>query len=381
MFSPLFSQKTQRPLKIALVADWLVTYAGAERVLEEMLTIFPEADVFAVVDFLPAEERHFLKGKTVTTTFIQKLPLAKKHYRSYLPLMPLAIEQLDLRGYDVILSSHHAVAKGVLASPDQLHLCFCHSPMRYAWDLQHQYLEQSNLTRGLRSWVTRYLLHKLRLWDFCSASRVDHFIAISHYIQRRIEKTYRRTSTVIYPPVSCDDFPLHEGKEDFYLAASRLVPYKRMDLIVEAFAKTPKRRLVVIGAGPDLEKLRKMAPANVSLMGWQPFSVLRESMQKAKAFIFAAEEDFGIIPLEAASCGTPVIAYAKGGACETLTEGLSALFFKEQTPQSLLDALERFESRLPLDASKVRDSVSHFDKTRFRHELYCFVKERWDAFC
>lgn len=334
-------------MKTALICDWLVTYAGSERVLEAILECFPDADLFAVVDFIPPAERGFLRHKPVTTTFIQKLPGAKKRYRSYLPLMPLAIEQLDLSGYDLILSSSHAVAKGVLTGPDQLHFSYIHSPMRYAWDLQHQYLAESGLTRGLRGMIAKYLLHRLRLWDQRSAQGVDYFMANSHYIARRIQKAYRRPATVIYPPVDVERFTPGSRKEEFYFTASRLVPYKKVSLIVEAFAALPDKKLIVMGDGPEFAKIQKKATPNITLLGHQPTAALIDHLQRAKAFVFAAEEDFGILPVEAAACGTPVIAFGKGGALETIRglgeENPTGVFFAEQTVASLHDAITAFE--------------------------------------
>ncbi len=300
--------------RIAVVHDWLVTYAGAERVLEQILRCYPEADLFSLVDFLPEGGRGFILDKPVTTSFVQGLPFARKKYRAYLPFMPLAVEQFDLSGYDLVISSSHAVAKGVLTGPDQLHLCMCYSPIRYAWDLQHQYLRESGLDRGLKGWMAKALLHYIRLWDTRTANGVDGFIAISGYIARRIRKAYRRESTVLYPPVDVADFPLRREKEDFYVTASRMVPYKKVDLIVEAFSSMPDKRLVVIGDGPDLAKVRAKAGPNVELLGFASADVLRDHLQRARAFVFAAEEDFGIAPLEAQACGTPVIACGRCGA-------------------------------------------------------------------
>jgi glycosyltransferase involved in cell wall biosynthesis len=365
-----------------VVHDWLVTYAGAERVLEQILVVYPEAELYTIVDFMPDEERSFLGGRRPRTSFIQRLPGARRHYRGYMPLMPLAIEQFDLSGYDLIISSSYAVAKGVLTGPGQLHLCVCYSPMRYAWDLQHQYLRESGLERGVRSWLARYMLHRIRTWDIRTANGVDDFIAISRFVARRIWKVYRRKSVVIYPPVDVNGFSFRGDKEDYYVTASRMVPYKRMDLIVEAFAAMPQRTLVVIGDGPDTSKVRAKSTSNVHILGRQPFSVLRDHLQRAKAFVFAAEEDFGIAPLEAQACGTPVIAYGKGGALESI-RGLSepvptGIFFEEQTVPAIADAVERFErdgSRI--DPKACRQNALRFGPERFRAEFAEYVNQRW----
>ena len=365
-------------MRVAIVHDWLVTYGGAERVLEQMLMLYPDASVYSMLEFVPPEQRAFLGGRRVHTTFIQRLPGARRRYRQYLPLMPLAVEQLDLSGYDLVLSSSYAVAKGALTGPDQLHLCMCYSPMRYAWDLQHQYLRQAGLLSGPRSALTRYLLHRLRAWDLGTANGVDGFIAISRFIARRIWKVYRRDAAVIYPPVSVDDFQLAESKQDFYVTASRLVPYKRIDLIVEAFSTMPERTLVVLGDGPEARKLEAKAGPNVRLLGYQPADVLRRHLQEARAFVFAAEEDFGIAPLEAHACGTPVIAFGKGGASETI-RGLDApeptgVFFQEQTVPALVGAVKQFErSASRISAEACRANAQRFTPERFREELRHYI--------
>jgi glycosyltransferase involved in cell wall biosynthesis len=371
--------------RIAIVHEWLVTNAGSERVLEQMLAVFPEADLYCTVDFLPERDRGFLHGRRPTTSAIQRLPGARTHYRHYLPLMPLAVEQFDLSAYDIVISSSHAVAKGVITGPDQLHVCYCHSPMRYAWDLQHQYLRESGLTRGARSWATRWLLHRMRLWDVRTAHGVDRFVANSGYIARRIEKVYGREAAVIYPPVNVDSHALHERKEDFYLTASRMVPYKKIDLIVEAFSGMPDRTLVVIGSGPDFEKIRSRAGPNVRLLGYQPDPVLRDHMQRARAFVFAAEEDFGIIPVEAQACGTPVIAFGKGGALETVRDILqprpTGVLFHEQTAAAVGSAVFSFEaSEGRFSAGACRLNALRFGEERFRRELDLFLRDSYDRF-
>jgi glycosyltransferase involved in cell wall biosynthesis len=368
-------------MKIAIVHDWLVTYAGSEKVLEQLLLLYPDADLFSMVDFLPEGKRDFILNKQVTTSFIQKLPKAKKAYQKYLPLMPLAVEQFDLSAYDLVISSSHAVAKGVITGPDQLHLSYVHSPMRYAWDLQHQYLRESGLDKGLKGWITKYLLHRLRKWDVNTGNRVDVFVANSRFIQRRIDKVYRRDSVVIYPPVAVEDFTLCEAKEDYYFTASRMVPYKKMDLIVQAFTQMPHKRLKVIGAGPEYDKIASIAKGydNIELMGYQPFNVLKATMEKAKAFVFAAEEDFGITPVEAQACGTPVIGFAKGGLLDTVIDGKTGVFFKQQTVESLVEAVDRFES-LSFDAASIRQHACRFSNEVFKTTFSSFVEQQWSLF-
>ncbi len=366
-------------LRVAIVHEWFITYAGAERVVEQMLNVFPQADLFAVVDFLPPDERWFIKDKKVNTSFVQKLPLARKLYRSYLPFMPLAVEQFDVSGYDLVISSNHAVAKGVITGPDQMHICMCYSPMRYAWDLTHQYLRESGLNSGLKSWLTRILLHRVRMWDYRTANGVDEFIAISDYIARRINKVYRRPASVIYPPVNVDKFELSRNKKDFYFAASRMVPYKKMDLIVEAFTRLGDRQLIVAGEGPQLQKVKKLAGPNITFLNYLPFETLKKYLSEARAFVFAAEEDFGIIAVEAQACGTPVIAFGKGGAAETVQEGVTGLFFDRQEPDSLIAAIRRFEKLEPsLNSEKIREHTRRFVPERFRREFSGFVARALD---
>lgn len=372
-------------LKIAIVHDWLVTYAGAEKVLEQILHIYPDADLYSTVDFLEEGQRHFILQKKVETSFIQRLPFAKKKYRNYLPLMPLAVEQFDLSNYDLVISSSHAVAKGVLTGPNQLHISYVHSPIRYAWDLQHQYLHESGLDRGVKGLIAKYLLHKVRLWDYRTANGVDYFLANSHFISRRIWKVYRREATVIYPPVDVNSFSFFEKKEDFYLTASRMVPYKKIDLIVEAFREMPDKRLIVIGDGPDFDKIKSKAGKNVQLLGYQPFEVLLDYMQRARAFLFAAEEDFGIIPVEAQACGTPVIAYAKGGALETVrgldSEKPSGVFFREQTVPSIIEGINLFEANEDsIQYEHCRENALRFSPERFREQFSDFVNEKVEEF-
>lgn len=368
-------------MKIAIIHEWFDSYAGSEKVLEQMLKVYPEADLYAVVDFLPKDKRNFILNKNVITTFIQNLPKAKSKFRKYLPFMPLAIEQLDLSGYDVVISNSHCVAKGVITGPNQLHISYVHSPIRYAWDLQNQYLEEANLKHGLKGWIAKIILHYMRLWDYRTSNNVDYFLCNSKYIAKRIQKCYRREARVIYPPVAVDDFNMYTKKEDYYLTASRMVPYKKIDLIVEAFSKMPDKKLVVIGEGQQFEKVKAKAKNNIVLLGYQPFEVLKEKMQKAKAFVFAAEEDFGIVPVEAQACGTPVIAYGKGGALETVVnydkEKPTGLFFKEQTVDSIVRAVNKFEKNQNLFfPENCRRNAEKFNEERFKKEFKTFVEEK-----
>ena len=369
-------------MKVAIIHDWLVTYAGAERVLEQLLQLWPQADLYSLIDFLPADQRQHILHKTVHTSFIQKLPRAKKNYRHYLPLMPLAIEQFDLGGYDLVISSSHAIAKGVLTGPNQLHICYCHTPIRYAWDLQHQYLQQSGLDKGVKGAITRYLLHKIRNWDVRTANGVDVFIANSHYIARRIHKVYRRDATVIYPNVDTLTFKPADPiqKDDFYLTASRMVPYKKIDVIVQAFNAMPDKKLVVIGDGPDMDKIRAQAGPQIQLLGYQDHSVLVDYMQRARAFVFAAEEDFGIVPVEAQACGTPVIAFGQGGAAETVIHGESGWLFHEQSPMAIQQAVLDFENQFHTPSSQIQAHAQQFSTARFKQQIQDLIQQKYQAF-
>ena len=367
--------------KIAIVHDWLPLYGGAERVLEQILLVFPQADIFSMIDAIPSEQRGFLQNKPVTTSFIQRLPGAKTRYRSYFPIMPLAVEQFDLSPYNLVISSSYSFAKGVLTGPDQRHLCYCHSPIRYAWDMQHQYLEQSGLAKGLKSFIVRLLLHYVRLWDYRTAAGVDAFAANSAYIARRIMKVYRRESEVIYPPVAIESFPLEERKEGFYLTASRMVPYKKIDLIAEAFSRMPEKKLIIIGDGPEMDRVRAKAGSNVELLGYRDNETLRSHLQRAKAFVFVAEEDFGIVPVEAQACGTPVIAFGRGGVAETVIPGKTGILFYEQSAESLAGAVRLFETGT-FSPTEIRQQAEKFSAEVFRQRFSEFVRRNcqgWEA--
>jgi glycosyltransferase involved in cell wall biosynthesis len=336
---------------------------------------------------LPEAERRVIQDKTVRTSFLQHLPFVKHKYRSYLPLMPIAVEQFDLSSYDLILSSSHSVAKGVLTTSNQIHICYCHTPMRYAWDLYHQYLREAGLDKGIKGRMAQIILHYIRMWDYTAAQRVDYFIANSKFIASRIKKNYNREAVVIYPPIDTDKYQLCSQKDDYYVTASRLVPYKKVDLIVEAFSRMPDKKLVVIGDGPDLSKVKSKASKNIELLGYQQDSALCEYLQKAKAFVFAAEEDFGILPVEAQACGTPVIAYGKGGVVETVNpfpmrddknrdtdKKPTGVFFDEQTIASLSDAVFRFEKLTDrFDCRDIRKNAEQFGKGRFKKEFKTYV--------
>ena len=373
-------------LKYALVHEWLTPKAtgGSELVVREILQHI-DAELYALIDFESTNPDSYLYKRTIGTTFLQHFPLARNGVQKYLPLLPLAIEQLDLRKYDVILSSSHAVAKGIITSPHQLHICYCHTPMRYAWDLTWDYLNGDRKGRGITGIITRYILHCLRQWDVVSANRVDYFIANSHHTARRIWRCYRREAKVIYPPVAVARFEklaVKRGdREDFYLTVSRLVSYKKIASIVRAFNQLQKP-LVVIGTGSQLKQIRALAQPNVRVLGWQPQQVVEEYMAKARAFVYAACEDFGIALVEAQACGTPVIAYNKGGAAETVKDIRehpqtgTGLLFPEQTVEAIASAVETFEKyQSQISIEQCCSQATKFSPKIFKQSYLEFVEQ------
>lgn len=372
-------------MKVAIVHDWCVVYGGAERVLEHIIDCYPDADLFSLIDVLPESQRGFLRGKTPKTSFMQKIPFIDKLYRKLIFLMPLAIEQFDLSEYDLVISSSYCVAKGALTGPNQTHVCYCHSPMRYAWDHYHEYLKELGLLKGPVSWFARWQLHRIRNWDVRSSNTVDSFVANSSFVRARIAKYYRRNSSLVFPPVDTGLFALEENKQDYYVTAGRFVPFKRLDIAVEAFTNMPEKKLVVIGDGPEMAKLKSKAGPNIEFVGFQPPEVVRSFLALAKAFIFPSEEDFGILPVEAQSCGTPVIAYASGGALETVIDLDSAfdteraatgLFFHHQNADSLCAGVEKFEAnRGKFSASAISKHAASFNPERFKRDLQLKIEE------
>ncbi len=317
---------------------------------------------------------------TVHTSFLQRLPQAKKHHRLFFPLYPLAIEQFDLREYKLIISSSYAVAKGVLNSSDQLHLCYCHTPMRYVWDLTFQYMEAAGYDKGLRSFIVRLIFHYIRMWDQLSAGRVNKFVANSHYIAHRIWKCYNREATVIYPPVDVDQFKIAAQRDNYFVTISRLVPYKRIDCIIRAFNKL-KLPLVIVGEGPSKKQLQKIADKNISFTGQVSHTERTRILEHARAFVFSAEEDFGIVNVEAQACGVPVIAFGRGGALETVEEKKTGLFFHRQHPDAIIETVERFmATEDSFDPHAIRKNAQRFPRSRFEKEFSEFVRQAWDEF-
>jgi glycosyltransferase involved in cell wall biosynthesis len=378
-------------MRTAIVHDWLDTWGGGENVLAELLQIYPHADLFTVVDFFPDDYRRRLNGARAQTSFIQHLPFARGHFRKYFPLMPRAVESFDLSRYDLVISSSHAVAKGARTSANQLHICLCYSPARYAWDLREQYLEQMGLDRGPIAWLARKQLERFRRWDLRSSARADRFVAISETIAQRIRASYGREAEVIYPPVDVAGLlavaqrQRPAQRECFYLTVSRLVPYKRVDLIVEAFTAMPERQLVVAGSGPELARITKRAGSNVRLLGQIDDAQRNHLLATARAFVFAAEEDFGIAPLEAQACGTPVIAFGRGGSLETI-RGLDAaqptgVFFSVQSAPAIRAAVEEFErSAARISDDACRENAQRFSADVFRERFTAYVDQQMVAF-
>ncbi|CAO4163500.1 glycosyltransferase [Methylorubrum populi] len=369
-------------MRVAIVHDWLYVVGGAERVLREILSCYPQADVFTLFDLLDQDSRNKIGLGTTRTSFIQKLPLLRRSHQIYLPLMPFAIEQLDLSDYDLVISSSYAVAKGIITGPDQVHVAYVHSPMRYAWDLQHAYLRESGVDRGLKGVLARILLHYMRLWDVRTASGPDALIANSDFVARRIRKIYGRTASRIYPPVSLCEAVSDLPRGRHFLVASRLVPYKNIDAIVEAFRALPELELVVAGDGSEAARLRRQAPPNVRFVGFVTDQELRRLMATARAFVFAAQEDFGIVPVEAQAEGTPVLALGRGGACETiLTQGpnRTGLFFDEPTAEAIAACIRTFVSiEGSFSRAACRAQAEQFSAERFRREFTAFVAAQMD---
>lgn len=359
-------------LKVAIVHYWLVNWRGGEKVLEALLLLFPRADIYAHVVDESVKDQH-LFGKSVRTTFIQSLPGAVNHYQKYLPLMPLALEQLDLREYDLVISSESGPAKGVVTGPGTVHICYCHSPMRYVWDMYPDYLESSSFLTRL---FMRPLIHYLKIWDRLSSDRVDHFIANSTFVAERIQKFYRRDAQVIHPPVDVSQFEVNEEKSDFYLVFGQLTEYKRADLAVEAFLANGKK-LIVIGEGEQYKRLKARETENVRILGRLSNEQCRVYLSEARALVFPGVEDFGMVPVEAMACGTPVIAYAVGGALETVKEGVSGVLFHEQTVAALNECLQRFESSVEkLDMQATRLHAEAFSTERFLREIEKFLASK-----
>lgn len=354
--------------KVAIIHDWLTNMGGAEQVIINFHKIFPEAPIYTTF-YTPDNLDDELKNIEVKTSFLQK---KKKiyHHQKYYPMMPLVFENFNLNEYDVVLSSSSCCAKGVLTRPETVHVCYCHTPMRYAWDQRDEYIQNS---KGIKRKLIKILLHYMRMWDYISANRVDYFIANSTEVQKRIKKHYGRDSIVINPPVRCNLFTISDKNEDYFLVLSRLVTYKRFDLAVKACSELGKK-LVVIGDGPERKNLESMANENVTFLGRQPDEVVKKYMSECKAVIYPGKEDFGIVPVEAQACGRPVIAYGKGGVLDSIIPDETGIFFQEQTVEALKEAIQEFETRT-FDKEKIRKHALEFDESVFREKMQKFIEQ------
>ncbi|SER47554.1 Glycosyltransferase involved in cell wall bisynthesis [Faunimonas pinastri] len=367
-------------MKVAIVSDSMSFYGGAERVLEQMFAVYPEADLFATLNVLPANQLDFLGDRRVQTSFLQRLPMVQHYHRYIFPLWGLAVEQLDVSAYDLVISTHHSVAQGVITRPFQTHVSYVHSPMRYAWDLQDQYLRQSRVIRGPLAWWARRVLHQVRLWDYAAAQRPDAIAVNSSFVRERVRKYYRRDARVIHPPVAVESFQPAETKDEpYYLSLCRLVSYKRVELLAQAFSRMPGRKLKIVGTGPELNILRRYASENVEVLGWQPAGAVRDLVAKASALVFGGVEDFGISLVEAQAAGVPVIAFGQGGARETVRTADKAhptgVLFREQTPESVVGAIAEFERNRDLFTPRnCRANAEAFSEDRFRRQFADFVE-------
>ena len=358
-------------MKVAIVHYWLHGMRGGERVIEALCELFPDADLFThIVDRSKLSDT--ISRREIHTTFISKLPFARSFYQKYLPLMPRALEALDLSAYDLVISSESGPAKGVITRPDSLHICYCHSPMRYIWDHYALYLKNSGFLARI---AFPEIAHRMRIWDVTSAARVDHFVANSTFIQRRIEKFYRRDSQVIHPPVSVEDFAAARtnSTQDYFLAAGELVGYKRFDLIVDACNRL-QVPLVIIGDGEERRALEKRAGETVTFLGHVGYTELKARFGECRALIFPGEEDFGIVPVEVMAAGRPVIAFGRGGAIDTVIEGQTGLLFEEQSVDCLVDAIQRFDAQA-FSSDAIQTHARKFSKSAFQEHFKAALRE------
>lgn len=371
-------------MKVALVHDWLTGMRGGERCLEIFCELFPEASLYTLLH-IRGSVSPIIEQRTIHTSFIGRLPFAKRRYRTYLPLFPIAIEHFNLKGYDLIISLSHCVAKGILPPPDALHLSYLFTPMRYAWDMFEDYFGKRG--KGLISG----LMHYLRMWDAMSSQRVDHFLCISNHVAKRIEKYYRRNAEVVHPPVDTKRFKMANRQEDFFLIVSNLSPYKRIDIAIEAFNRL-NYPLIIIGSGPELKRLQSKAGLNIKFLGWQKDDVVSDYYSKCRALIFPGEEDFGIVPLEAMASGRPVIAYGRGGALETIlsydqqaTKGKKSptgLFFDEPSADSLIAVVNRFTKlEKEFDPAEIRKHALQWDREIFKEKIKHLFTEKLEIQC
>ncbi|NQV53663.1 MAG: glycosyltransferase [Flavobacteriales bacterium] len=363
-------------MKVAFVHDWFTIPAGAEKVAREIIDVIQPSRIFALFNFMDfGSLQQITQGRGVRTSFLQNVPGAEEHYRHLAPLYPRAISRLDVSAEDVIISSSWMAAKGVQKRKGQIHISYCHTPMRFAWGLEETYLKKYGYNAGVKRLLAKVMIRRLKKWDSKTAVEVDHFIANSHFVADRIQQAYGRESTVIYPPVDTQRFKIHEAKKEYYFTAARFVDYKNLDLIIQAFNKLPGQKLLIAGRGPMEKHLRKMAGPNIDFLGWVSDEQLVYYMQRAKAFVNASIEDFGIAGLEAQSCGTPVIALGKGGYTETVIEHETGIFFHREHPEALADAILRSE-RMTFDPYVVRRNAQRFDREVFREKFLNFFLDK-----
>lgn len=361
----------QSGVRVALVHDYLNQMGGAEKVLLTLHELFPRSPIYTSI-YAPGRVDRQFRSMDIRTSFMQRLPLVKRKHQPFLPLFPQAFERMDLRGYDLVISDSSAFAKGVVTRPDALHICYCHTPMRWAWNYE-DYVERERLGRLARTALPPFIT-RLRQWDYVTAARVDYFLANSPTVVARIAKYYRREATYLPPPVDTSRFEPSAQQEDYFLVVSRLVPYKRIDLAVEACTRlnVPLR---VIGSGRDEGRLRRMAGKSVRFLGRLSDDEVRSQLARCRAFIFPGEEDFGITPVEAMAAGRPVIAYGAGGALATVIDGVTGLYFHQQTPEALMEALGRIDA-LNLDPRAIRHRAEEFDTDRFKRRFTQFVEAK-----
>jgi glycosyltransferase involved in cell wall biosynthesis len=358
-------------MRVAIIHYWLVGMRGGEKVIEALCEMYPQADIFTHV-YVPGSVSDRIRQHKVIPTFINALPRAARMYKTYLPLMPLALEQLDLRGYDLIISSESGPSKGIIPSPEALHVCYCHTPMRYVWNMYHDY---RNSAGRLARLMMPPLTHYLRMWDVTSAARVDSFVANSATVARRIHRYYGAGSVVIHPPVDTDAFSIAAPSElgDYHLMAGELVSYKRPDLAVRAFNEM-KLKLVVIGGGEMLDEIRRLAGPTITVLGTQPFDVLKQHYARCRALIFPGEEDFGMVPVEAMASGRPVVAFGRGGATETVVNGVSGVFFAEQTVEAISSAV-RSLAGIEIDSGKIAAHARQFGRDQFFQKMRTHIDQ------